>query len=133
MSCELDKENVAFPTEAYFGVREQGQVPILRIRCHAQAERSKNVESAAGCRKYRVLPDGSVLWRTRARENALSAPSDKNEARRKNRAAVSSFVKRIRYELDKKNAAFPTGVYFGVHEQGKTQVRRSITKYIIRF
>ncbi|MBQ2701666.1 MAG: hypothetical protein IJF64_01645 [Clostridia bacterium] len=39
-------------------------------------------------------------------------------------------VKMRRYKQDKENAALLQGVYLGVHDQNKTQVRRSIAKYI---
>ena len=34
-----------------------------------------------------------------------------------------------KYEQDAKGAAFPTGAYIGVRDQGKTQTRQSIAKY----
>ena len=39
-------------------------------------------------------------------------------------------VKMRRYKQDKENAALLQGVYLGVHDQNKTQVRRSIAPYI---
>ena len=35
-----------------------------------------------------------------------------------------------RYKQDKENAALLQGVYLGVHDQNKTQVRHSIATYI---
>jgi hypothetical protein len=36
-----------------------------------------------------------------------------------------------KYEQDAKGAAFPTGAYIDVRDQGETQTRQSIAKYFI--
>ena len=58
--------------------------------------------------------------------------SKKNAAQQSIYRLLRNPSRRRRYEQDKKGAALLQGVYIDVHDQNKTQARRSIAMYIRR-